>query len=142
MKSIPNRQKSLAVIPWFFLLGAYSHLSAHTVQRFGSITMLKPEKVAYYKQLHAHPWPSVCNELRLCHIQNYSIYFKQIDDKCYLFSYFEYAGDDFAGDMAKLAKNPDICRWWKETNPCQIPLPDAKAEGKIWSDAEEVFHLD
>lgn len=30
-------------------------------------------------------------------------------------------------------------RWWRETDPCQQPLPDAAAKGKMWSDAEEVF---
>jgi hypothetical protein len=28
-------------------------------QRYAWVTGLKPEKVAYYEQLHAQPWPSV-----------------------------------------------------------------------------------
>ena len=112
------------------------------VQRFASITGLKSEKASYYKKLHANPWPTVCKQIRQSHIQNYSIYLKQINGKDYLFSYFEYRGNNFAADMANMAKDPETQRWWKETDPCQIPLPDAKAKGKVWSDASEVFHLD
>jgi L-rhamnose mutarotase len=32
-------------------------------------------------------------------------------------------------------------RWWKETDPCQIPLPPAAAKGKIWTDMKEVYFL-
>ena len=43
-------------------------------------------------------------------------------------------------DMAKMAADPETQRWWKETDPCQIPLPEARAKGKIWTMAEEVFY--
>ena len=43
--------------------------------------------------------------------------------------------------MKKMAADPETVRWWKETDPCQQPLPEAVARGKIWSDAQEVFHL-
>ena len=43
--------------------------------------------------------------------------------------------------MKKMAADPETQRWWKETDPCQQPLPDAAARGKIWSDAKEVFYL-
>lgn len=112
------------------------------VQRFAWITGLKAEKSAYYKDLHAHPWPAVTKQIKSCHIQRYSIYVKKIEGKEYLFSYLEYTGKDFAGDMKKMAADPETRRWWKETDPCQAPLPDAKAKGAIWSDVTEVFHLD
>lgn len=47
---------------------------------------------------------------------------------------------DFAGDMPAIAADPETQRWWKETDPCQIPLPDASSAGRIWSDAEEIFY--
>jgi L-rhamnose mutarotase len=109
--------------------------------RYASVTGLKPEKAAYYKELHSHPWPSVNKMIKDAHIQNYSIHLKEIDGKLYLFSYFEYTGDDFDADMKKMAADPETQRWWKETDPCQIPLPDAAAKGKIWSDMEEVYYL-
>jgi L-rhamnose mutarotase len=73
-------------------------------------------------------------------IRNYSVAVKEIEGKLYLFSYFEYVGSDFANDMAALAADPETQRWWKETDPCQMPLPDAANAGRIWSDAEEVFY--
>ena len=110
-------------------------------KRFAWVTGLKPEKAAYYKDLHAHPWPAVMKQIKDSHIQNYSIFEKEIDGKLYLFSYLEYTGKDFDADMKKMAADPETQRWWKETDPCQQPLPDAAARGKIWSDTQEVFHL-
>jgi L-rhamnose mutarotase len=110
--------------------------------RYAWVTGLKPEKAEYYKQLHAQPWPSVVKQIKASHIQNYSIYVREIDGKPYLFSYLEYTGKDWDGDMKKMAADPETQRWWKETDPCQVPLPDAAAKGKIWSDAQEVFHLE
>jgi L-rhamnose mutarotase len=110
------------------------------VIRYGSITGLKPEKMAYYKKLHASVWPGVLKKITECNIHNYSIYLKEIDGKQYLFSYFEYTGDDFPADMKKMAADTTTQRWWKETAPTQVPLPDAVAKGETWSQMEEVFH--
>ncbi|WP_341843610.1 L-rhamnose mutarotase [Chitinophaga caseinilytica] len=110
-------------------------------ERFGMVTGIKPEKIAYYKQLHAHVWPGVVKTIEACNIRNYSIYLKEMDGKTYLFSYFEYTGNDFAGDMKKMAADTVTQRWWKETAPAQIPLPDAAATGETWSKLEEVMHL-
>ena len=79
--------------------------------------------------------------LKKCHVRDYSIYEREIGGKIYLFSYLEYTGRDFDADMKKMAADPETRRWWKETDPCQAPLPDAAAKGKIWSDTKEVFHL-
>ena len=110
-------------------------------QRYAWVTGLKPEKADYYRQLHAHPWPSVMQQLKNVHVQNYSIHECEIGGKTYLFSYLEYTGKDFAADMKRMAADPETVRWWKETDPCQSPLPDAAAKGKIWSDTKEVFFL-
>lgn len=110
------------------------------IQRFGSVTGLKPEKLDYYKKLHANAWPAVLKKIKECNIENYSIYLHKINDAYYLFSYFEYTGDDFDADMEKMAADPDTQRWWKETDPCQQPLADAAAKNEIWSTMEEVFH--
>jgi L-rhamnose mutarotase len=70
-----------------------------------------------------------------------SIHKREIEGKPYLFLYLEYVGDDFEADMAAMAADPETQRWWKETDPCQIPLPDAAAKGTIWSETEELFYL-
>lgn len=112
------------------------------VKRFGSVTGLKAERMDYYKQLHANAWPEVLKRIKECNIQNYSIYVQKIDSSYYLFSYFEYAGSDFDADMKKMADDPMTQKWWKETDPCQQPLPEAAAKKQIWTDMEQVFHTD
>jgi L-rhamnose mutarotase len=115
---------------------------ARAETRFGTITALKPEKVEYYKELHAKPWPKVMLRIDQSNIENYSIYLKEIDGQPILFSYFEYAGDNAAEDFARVGADPATVEWWKETDPCQEPLPGAARRGKIWDDLEEVFHTD
>lgn len=112
-----------------------------TPRRFGMVTGLKPEKVAYYEDLHANAWEGVLRKLKACHIQNYSIYVQKIEDKYYLFSYYEYTGDNYAEDINKIASDSTTQRWWHETDPCQIPLPEAVSRQKIWTTMTEVFHM-
>jgi len=112
------------------------------VQRYGSVIGLRSEKLAEYKKLHAAVWPEVAKMIRHCHIRNYSIFLRKLDDSnYYLFSYFEYVGSDFKADMAKMAADPSTQRWWKLTDPCQEPLVERK-EGEWWAAMEEVFHQD
>ncbi|HNQ90036.1 MAG TPA: L-rhamnose mutarotase [Verrucomicrobiota bacterium] len=110
-------------------------------QRHAWITGLKPEKADTYRTLHANPWPGVNRMLKQCHIRNFSIHEREIDGKLYLFAYLEYTGKDFDADMRKMAADPETQRWWKETDPCQSPLPDAAAKGAIWADMNEVYYL-
>jgi L-rhamnose mutarotase len=44
--------------------------------------------------------------------------------------------------MKKMGDDPETQRWWKETDPCQSPLPEALKAGKTWSDAKELYHLE
>lgn len=110
--------------------------------RYAWITGLKPQKAEYYRKLHANPWPSVNAKIKECNIRNFSIYEREIEGKTYLFAYLEYTGNNFDADMKKMAADPETRRWWKETDPCQSPLPDAKAAGKTWADTKEIYHLD
>jgi len=110
-------------------------------QRYAWVTGLKPEKADHYRQLHANPWPSVNRMIKECHIQNFSIHEREIEGKMYLFAYLEYTGKDFDSDMKKMAADPETQRWWKETDPCQSPLPDAAAKSKIWADTKELYFL-
>lgn len=110
------------------------------VKRYGMVTGLRAEKMAYYKKLHAAVWPGVLKKIKECNIRNYSIYVQKIEGKYYLFSYFEYTGHNFDKDMAKMAADTTTQRWWKETNPAQTPLPEAAARKQTWQNMEEVFH--
>jgi len=110
-------------------------------QRYGWVTGLKPEKAREYEDLHAHAWPGVNQMIKQCHVRDFSIHECEIDGKLYLFAYLEYTGTDFDADMKRMAADPETQRWWKLTDPCQAPLPDAAAKGKIWSDTKEVYFL-
>jgi L-rhamnose mutarotase len=122
--------------------GVISGQGKGPLQRYGSVIGVLPEKIAYYKELHAAVWPGVLKMIKECHIRNYSIYLKEIEPgEFYLFSYFEYTGEDFASDMARMAADPMTQKWWKETDPCQLPIP-VRAPGEKWAAMEEVFHTD
>jgi L-rhamnose mutarotase len=113
-----------------------------TVQRFGSVIAVHAEKLDEYRRLHAAVWPEVLKMIRRCHLRNYSIFLRQLPDgRHYLFSYFEYTGEDFPADMARMAADPTTLAWWALCKPCQDPLPDRGA-GEWWAAAEEVFHCD
>ena len=110
------------------------------VERYGMVIGIEKENISEYKRLHADAWPGVLEMIRQCNIRNYSIYLAQVEkDSYYLFSYFEYTGDNFDADMAKMAKDKTTKRWWKHTDPLQNPVPTRK-EGEWWAKLEEVFH--
>lgn len=109
--------------------------------RYGMVTGIRPERIADYKKLHAAVWPGVVKKISECNIRNYSIYLKEIEGRYFLFSYFEYKGGNFEEDMKKMAADTTTQRWWSETAPTQLPLPDAAAAGQTWSAMEEVMHL-
>ncbi len=112
------------------------------MDRYGMVIKLREDKIDQYKALHAAVWPDVLEMIADCHIRNYSIYLRKLDDgEHYLFSYFEYVGDDFEGEMAKMAADPTTQEWWSHCMPCQAPLSDV-AEGQWWADMEEVFHCE
>jgi L-rhamnose mutarotase len=112
------------------------------MKRYGMITGLRAEKLEEYKRLHAAVWPDVLRRIKQSHIQNYSIYMRQLDDgQHYLFSYFEYTGSDFAADTAAMAADETTQRWWAVCMPCQKPLA-SRAPDEWWAAMEEVFHYD
>lgn len=107
------------------------------MKRFGQVIGVVPEKLEYYKELHAKPWQGVLDMIRVCNIRNYSIYV--FGDK--LFAYYEYTGEDYEADMKKMAADPLTQKWWDECMPCQQPV-EGRPQGAWWMDLEEVFHLD
>ncbi len=105
------------------------------MQRFASVIGLKSENRAEYEKLHADVWPDVLAQIAKSNIKNYSIYrYGEI-----LFSYFEYVGNDFEGDMAKMAEDPTTQKWWDVCKPLQLPVPE-RADGEWWAAIPEIFH--
>ena len=112
------------------------------MMRCGWVIGVREEKIDEYKKLHAAVWPEILKMISECNLKNYSIYLRKLPDgKYYLFSYCEYVGEDFEGDMAKMAADEMTKKWWDVCMPCQEPLSNC-AEGEWWSDMEEVFHWD
>ena len=109
------------------------------MKRFGWVTKAKREMVQRYVELHADTWPAVLERNRSCHLQNYSIFLKQLPDgEYYLFSYLEYTGDDFDADMQTMAADPEVQRWWDECKPCLEPVEELPA-GEVWAPMQQVF---
>jgi L-rhamnose mutarotase len=107
------------------------------MKRFGQVIGVKPETFEEYVSHHADVWPGVLKMIHECNIRNYSIFHKD----GLLFAYFEYIGEDFDTDMAKMAADPETQRWWSIMEPMQAPL-DSHADGEWWANMEEVFHTD
>ena len=101
------------------------------MKRIGEVIHVKPEGK------EAYPLPGVNEMIKECNIQNYSIYSRGD----LLFAYYEYVGDDFEADMAKMAADPTTQKWWDIVKPLMEPMPD-KTEGEFWSGMTEVYHLD
>lgn len=106
------------------------------MQRIGMVIGVKPETIEEYKRLHAAVWSDVLAMISACNIRNYSIFLKQPENL--LFSFFEYHGTDYAGDMARMAADPKTQEWWAVCMPCQVPLETRKA-GEWWASMDEVF---
>jgi L-rhamnose mutarotase len=107
------------------------------MKRFGSVINLKPEGIAEYEALHANAWPGVLAKITECNIRNYSIYrYGNL-----LFSYFEYVGHDFDGDMAKMGEDQTTQEWWAVCKPLQQPVAEIVGD-EWWHDIPEIFHHD
>lgn len=107
------------------------------MKRYGQVIGVDPQKLAEYKRYHANVWPEVLAKIHECNMRNYSIY--QKDDL--LFAYFEYHGDDYDADMAKIAADPKTQEWWVIMEPMQRPL-ETRKKGEWWAAMDEVFHTD
>ncbi|MHC4260071.1 MAG: L-rhamnose mutarotase [Planctomycetota bacterium] len=106
------------------------------VKRVGMVIGIRPEKIAEYKELHADSNPGVRDLLSKYHMHNFSIFLHEIDGKWYEFGYYEYTGNDFEADMAKLATEPRNIEWLKVCDPMQIPLKGEKS----WAVMELVYY--
>lgn len=107
------------------------------MKRVAQVIGVRPDRVAEYRELHRHVPPAVLDRLRACHIANYSIHL--LGDR--LFAYFEYHGDDFEADMARMADDEATRAWWARTDPCQRPVEEA-APGRWWAPMDQVFLME
>lgn len=106
------------------------------MRRFGSIIKIKPEGREEYIRWHANPMPGVNEMIKECNISNYSIFIRGD----YLFSYYEYIGDNYEADMEKMAADPVTQKWWSVVKPLMQPLED-REENEFWSEMQEIYYL-
>lgn len=107
------------------------------IKRIGQVIGIKPEEIEEYERLHAQAWPSIIKIIKQANISNYSIFrYENL-----LFAYLEYTGSDYEADMARLAAEPEMQRWWKITDQMQWQVPEAKV-GEWWHAIHENFHVD
>jgi L-rhamnose mutarotase len=110
------------------------------MKRYGMVTQVLPGKLDEYQGLHAEAWPGVLKMIEQCNIRNYSIFTARLPDGLdYLFSYFEYIGEDFDADMAKMAADEETLRWWAVCKPLLRPVGTLR-QGEVWMQMGEVFH--
>ncbi len=109
------------------------------MKRYGMVIGIQAEHIDEYKALHAAVWPEVVELLRRAHVRDYTIYLRE--PELLLFSHFVYDGEDFAADMATMAAEPVVQRWWALCGPCQQPFA-SRAKGEHWAPMVEVFHMD
>lgn len=105
----------------------------------GMVVKLKANKIDEYKSLHEDVWPDVLETIAKANIKNYTIFLREPENL--LFGYWEYYGDDFEADSAKIAADPRTQDWWKITDTLQIRMESCN-RNEQWSMMEEVFHTD
>lgn len=107
------------------------------IKRVGMVIKLKPEYMEEYKALHADSNSGVRDLLVKANLRNFSIFLHQLDDgNYYEFGYYEYHGDDFETDMARLAKKDRNIEWLKVCDPMQVPLDGYDG----WAEMERVYY--
>lgn len=107
------------------------------MRRMGSVIRLKPGQAQMYKKLHAEASEEVLEAHRKYHYTNFSIFIKDN----YLFSYFEYTGENWEQDSRAMEEDPILKKWRKTCRPLMEPLPTRK-EGEWQAFMDMVFHLD
>lgn len=106
-------------------------------ERMGMVIGIHQNKITEYKRLHAAVWPEILNTIKVCNIENYTIFLREPENL--LFAYWEYTGVDFEADMARLAEFPITREWWALCSPCQHTLPTIK-KSEHWAPMAQVFH--
>jgi len=101
---------------------------------YGQLGKLKADKIEEYVKLHAETWPGVLKTITECNLQNYSIFLQGN----LVFAYYEYTGDDYEADMAKMAADPVTQDWWDHTHPC-FEQYAIDPQSEFYHDMKQIF---
>ena len=105
------------------------------MKRIGTLMKLKPGALEAYTKLHDNIWDEVVEAANKANMRNYTIFMTKDG---HLFSYYEYVGEDFDGDMAK--KNAlQISQKWQEATGAFREFMDG--ESKV-IELQEIWHHD
>ena len=105
-------------------------------KRIGMVIKIHEDQIEEYKRIHSPGNPGVRDLLTKYNMSNFSIFLQKLDDgNYYEFGYYEYVGNDFEGDMTKLAKEPRNIEWLKVCDPMQIPLEGYDG----WAEMKQVY---
>lgn len=106
-------------------------------KRVGMVVKIKEDQIEEYKRIHAPDNPGVRDLLSKYNMRNFSIFLQKLDDgNYYEFGYYEYVGNDFEGDMERLAAEPRNIEWLKVCDPMQVPLEGYES----WAEMELVYY--
>lgn len=104
------------------------------MKRIGTLMKLKPGAKEEYIRLHDSIWEGVVQAGHEAGMRNYTIFCKGD----YLFSYYEYIGDDFEGDMARKNALPVSQQWQQATGA----LRELVEPGSKVMQLDEIWHED
>ncbi len=105
------------------------------MRRFGFISKIKPGMLNKYKELHDGIWDDVVKAAHMHNLRNYTIFHKD----GLLFSYFEYVGTDFEGDIKKKNILPAVKKWQQACGEC-LQVDDVCANSNPETLLDEIFH--
>jgi L-rhamnose mutarotase len=104
------------------------------MKRIATLTKLKPGCGEAYKKIHDEIWEGVVQAAHEANMRNFTI-FRHGD---YLFSYYEYIGDDFDADMAQKNALPISPKWQAATGALRELVDGESMLIKL----EELWHHD
>ena len=102
------------------------------MKRFITYAQIKEDMVDEYVRLHENAWPEIYSVIAESNFHNYSISIRGNE----VYTYFEYTGNDYDADKAKMEGNPIMKKWHVYTKPCFI----RDENGNAYKPLKEIFY--
>lgn len=131
---------------WWACWDNIGHLTSEKTgvnfRRYGSVMGIKKENIFKYKRLYEKISPYISKIMTPSNIRRNSLFAGSVEkDRYYLFNCFDYVGEHFEEDMAKIEADPEIRQWRASVRSYEVPVPTRK-ESEWWHFMEEVWRLD
>jgi L-rhamnose mutarotase len=104
-------------------------------ERHTSLIEIKADKVEDCKKIFSEVPADVASAYKAAHLRNLTCFLKKIGEKFYLFTYFDYAGNDYDGDISRTEAKKVVKSWNKSISELQVSPDQSLTDG----DVEEVF---